>query len=115
LLLYVKLIIFNLVKINIGEDEQNVVRQMGLTLRAARIRDGQTQDELAVRIGVTRWTVAAMEKGDPKVSLAAWVKASGLLGLLQGWELVLQEEEDPFARYDREQSAKNGLRTRVRK
>lgn len=102
-------------KIVLGANEQNIVQRMGLALRAARIKAKQTQDELAARIGVTRWTVAAMENGDPKVSLAAWIKASGLVELLAGWDSVLQEEEDPFARYDREQAAKNKIRTRVRK
>ena len=96
-------------------DEHIVVQRMGAVLRAARIKARQTQDELAARIGVTRWTVAAMEKCDPKVSLAVWVKASSLLGVLAGWGSVFQEEDDPFARYDREQDAKNRVRMRVRK
>lgn len=88
---------------------------MGTALRAARIKARQTQDELAARIGVTRWTVAAMEKGDPKVSIAAWIKASSLLELLDGWNSVLQEPDNPFARYDRKKEAEDWQRRRVRK
>ena len=103
-------------KIFLDLDEQNVAQRLGLALRSARIKAEQTQDELAARIGVSRWTLAAMEKGDPKVSLAAWIKVSGLLGFLVGWDSVLQESEDPFARYDQEQVMKNGLmKRRVRK
>ncbi|MCD6388008.1 MAG: helix-turn-helix transcriptional regulator [Desulfobulbaceae bacterium] len=103
-------------KIALGENEQAVIERMGLGLRAARIKAEQTQDELAARIGVTRWTVAAMENGDPKVSLAAWIKVSGLLESLEGWDSVLRESENPFAKYDRDQAEKNKLlKTRVRK
>ncbi len=103
-------------KITLDVDEKVIVERLGLALRTARLKDGQTQDELAIRIGVSRWTIAAMENGDQKVSLAAWVKASGLLDLLDGWESVLQEPEDPFARYDQKHAAKNKLiKTRIRK
>ena len=103
-------------KISLEVNEQDIITRLGFALRAARIKARQTQDEFAARIGVSRWNVAAMEKGDPKVSLAAWIKASNLLGLLAGWDSVLQEPEDPFARYDQEQAIKNQLvKRRVRK
>ncbi len=95
--------------------EQNVVQRMGKALRAARIEARQTQDELAARIGLTRWTVAAMENGDAKVSLAAWIKATALLDFLEGWDSVFKEEQDPFVRYDREQAEKIKIKSRVRK
>ncbi len=111
-----KLIIIGVMKIFLEIDEQDVAQHLGLALRSARIKAEQTQDELAARIGVSRWTFAAMEKGDPKVSLAAWIKVSGLLGLLAGWDSLLQEPEDPFVRYDQEQAAKDKLmKRRVRK
>lgn len=103
-------------KIFLDLDEQIVAQRLGLVLRSARIKAEQTQDELAARIGVSRWTLAAMEKGDPKVSLASWIKVSGLLGLLVGWDSLFQEPEDPFVRYDQEQVTKEKLmKRRVRK
>ncbi len=102
-------------KIPLEVNEQNIVIRMGKSLHTARINAGQTQDDLAARVGVTRWTIAAMENGDPKVSLAAWIRVSGLLGIISSWDSVCSEEEDPFARYDREQTEKSNVRTRVRK
>jgi len=103
-------------KVLLGQEEQPVAQRIGLALRSARIKAGQTQDELAARIGVTRWTIASMESGDPKVSLAAWIKASNLLGLLKTWEEVMVEPEDPFEAYDKAQEETRRLaNTRVRK
>ena len=103
-------------KIDLAFEEGKKAQAMGLALRTARIEAKQTQDELAARVGVSRWTIAAMEKGDAKVSLAAWLKASTLLGLLETWETVMEKEEDPFVKYDREQAKKQKLfKARVRK
>ena len=110
------LCIINLMKIFLNHEEQTAIQQLGLALRTARIAANQTQDELAARIGVSRWTVAAMEKDGAGVSLATWIKACNLLGHLKSWDAVLQPPDDPFARYDREQAARNQLlKTRVRK
>lgn len=113
--IYLKLFIINFMKIMLEKKEQNVVQRMGKALRAARIEARQTQDELAARIGLTRWTVAAMENGDAKVSLAAWIKAAALLDFLEGWDSIFKEEQDPFVRYDREQAEKIKIKSRVRK
>lgn len=103
-------------KIIFNQDEEKTSTAMGLALRTARIDAKQTQDELAARVGVSRWTIAAMEKGDAKVSVAAWLKVSSLLGLLETWKSVMVKEEDPFVKYDREQAKKQKLlTTRVRK
>lgn len=106
----------NIMKLKLTAEEQKTVQRMGLALRAARIEAGQTQDEFAARIGVSRWTVAAMEKDGSKVSLGAWLKAGTLLDLMDSWDNVFQKEDDPFARYDREQAQQQTLlKTRVRK
>jgi len=104
-----------IMKPDLAFEEETIARTLGFALRTARIDAKETQDGLAARIGVSRWTVAAMEKGDAKVSLGAWLKASALLGLLDSWESVMQKEEDPFVKYDREQAKKQKLlKTRVR-
>ena len=103
-------------KIELAFEERKKAHAMGLSLRTARIEAKQTQDELAARVGVSRWTIAAMEKGDAKVSLAAWLKASTLLGLFETWEPVMEKEDDPFVTYDREQAKQQKLfKARVRK
>ncbi len=108
--------IVSIMGIELAFEEGKTAHAMALALRTARIEAKQTQDELAARMGVSRWTIAAMEKGDAKVSLAAWLKASALLELLDTWGAVMEKEEDPFVKYDREQAKKQKLsKTRVRK
>lgn len=102
--------------INLTVPESEQLRRLGLALKQARLAAKQSHEELAARIGVSRYTVAAMEKGGPGVSMAAWIKASSLLGRLDSWENVLAEEENPFAEFDRNKGAAVQLeRARVRK
>jgi len=82
-------------------EEKETVRKLGLCLKSARLKSNQTLVEFGARIGVSRWTVSQMEKGNPHVSLAGWIKAGNLLGLLDTWSHVLEAPADPFAEYDR--------------
>ncbi len=82
-------------------EERLMMETLGLRLKEARIRSRQTQDELGARIGVSRQTLARMEKGDPTVSIGNWITASSILGLLDTWQGILKEPENPFEEYDR--------------
>lgn len=96
--------------------EKDTIERLGVALKKARIRAGQTHEELAARIGVSRWTVSQMEKGRAGVSLASWIKATALLGLLETWAGVLEPPPDPFAEYDDAKKSREAiLKARVRK
>jgi len=62
------------------------VHQFGELIRARRRMwargSGLSQKALAELLGVSRRTVAAMESGDPSVSLETWLRAWQVLGLL---------------------------------
>jgi len=54
---------------------------LGQQIKAARIARRWSAAELAARIGVDRRTVAAIEKGDPAVSLGNVLNAANILGV----------------------------------
>ncbi|OGR01087.1 MAG: hypothetical protein A2511_00505 [Deltaproteobacteria bacterium RIFOXYD12_FULL_50_9] len=103
-------------KIQLLVQEKYTVQQLGVALKKARLAAGQTHEDFAARIGVSRWTVSQMEKGNPGVALAAWIKAAGLLGLLDTFNGVLAPPPDPFDEYDAAQKTHEDLlKARVRK
>ena len=103
-------------KIQLQIPEKKTIEQLGVALKKARLEAGQSHEELAARIGVSRWTVSQMEKGHPGVSLAAWVRAGSLLGLLDTFKGVLAPPANPFKEYDdTRKTLDNLLKARVRK
>ena len=96
-------------------EENNLYEDLGLRLRKARIRRKITQADLGARTGISRQLIIKMEKGDPTVSLARWVKVSTALDLLESWENVLMLPVDPFAEFDQQRQELDRLKkTRVR-
>ncbi len=55
---------------------------LGRNIRTARLRRNLRIQDLADRIGVSRFTVSAIEKGRPGVSISACLGALQALGLL---------------------------------
>lgn len=66
---------------------QSLVR-LGSRIRLARLRRKLRQEDLARKIGRTRATVAAIERGSPATEIRAYVAALWALGLLQELDLV---------------------------
>lgn len=71
---------------------------LGQQIKAARAARKWTQIELADRIGVDRRTVAAIEAGDPRVSLGNAFNAADILGV----PLFGAEDRAELARLRRE-------------
>ena len=63
--------------------------QLPALLQAFRKQAGLTQEEAAVRLGVTQQTMSALERNAERVSAARLMKLLGLLGV----ELVLRKDE----------------------
>ncbi|UJS25019.1 MULTISPECIES: helix-turn-helix transcriptional regulator [Thiothrix] len=53
----------------------------GHMIRAARLERKMPQAELAERLGVSRQTISAIEKGDAKVSIGAVFEAATIVGI----------------------------------
>ena len=68
---------------------EQALSRLGRNIRTARLRRNWRHKDLAVRMGVTRFTVADVERGKPGTSAAAY------LGAL--WALGLQDQHTPVA------------------
>lgn len=58
------------------------LRRLGRNIRTARLRRKLPQAELAQRMGVSRFVVAAVENGKPTTGVAVYLGALWALGLL---------------------------------
>jgi len=59
-----------------------VLARLGANIRTARIRRRLTQEDVARRVGVSRFVVAEVERGKPGTGIAAYLGALWVLGLL---------------------------------
>ena len=70
--------------------------KIGTTIKELRKPHNLTQEELASKVGITRQTLAKLEKGEiPKISLATFIKILETLDL----ELEITEKK-PFYYFD---------------
>lgn len=72
---------------------QEHLTELGDRLRIARLRRHVLQRELAARVGVSRETIARLEQGDPRVSLAVLVRSLTVLGLEADLDLLAGNDE----------------------
>lgn len=66
---------------------------LGGRLRAARLRRHLTQAVVAVRVGVSKQTLAKLEAGNPSTSLATMLRVLQVLGLGQDIDRLATEDE----------------------
>lgn len=61
---------------------KDALKRLGRNIRTARLRRKLRIEDVADRIGASRFTVADLEKGKPGTSMAAYAGALWALGLL---------------------------------
>ena len=59
----------------------SVLKTLAAMIKAARLERGMSQTELSQRLGVSRYTVIAVEKGDPKVGVGTVFEAATIVGI----------------------------------
>jgi transcriptional regulator with XRE-family HTH domain len=59
----------------------SVLKTLAAMIKAARLERGMSQTELSQRLGVSRYTVIALEKGDPKVGVGTVFEAATIVGI----------------------------------
>jgi len=57
------------------------LKTLGAMIKAARLERGMSQAKLSERLGVSRYTVIALEKGEPKVGVGTVFEAATIVGI----------------------------------
>ena len=70
------------------------LERLGANIRIARIRRRLTQQDLARRVGVSRFVVADVERGKPTTAVSAYLGALWVLGLLGQLDDVADPDRD---------------------
>ncbi|MCD6150991.1 MAG: XRE family transcriptional regulator [Deltaproteobacteria bacterium] len=60
---------------------EDILKRLGSNIRTARLRRKLSMQELANRIGISRYVMADVENGKPNTSIAAYMGALWVLGL----------------------------------
>ncbi len=72
----------------------SVLATLGRDIRTARLRRKLTREQLAERIGISRYVMADIEKGKPTTAVAAYLGALWALGLLKDTERLADPDRD---------------------
>ena len=80
---------------------KSLLLQLGERLKEARLDRNESQELFAQRLGLTRQSYGKMEKGSGRTLIGNWLTASSILGMLDGWQDVLAEKEDLFAKFEK--------------
>jgi len=73
---------------------EDAIRRLGRNIRTARLRRRLRIEDVANRIGASRFTVADLEKGKPGTSIAAYAGALWALGLLDQMSELADPDRD---------------------
>jgi len=90
--------------LNDNMDSKLLLKQLGQRLKEARLAKNESQELFAQRLGLTRQSYSLMEKGSPKTPIGHWLDASSILGMLDGWQDILAENENLFVKFEKRDS-----------
>lgn len=67
--------------ISLATVTQAILQTLGSMIKVARKERKMSQADLAQRISISRYTLMAIEKGDPKVAIGAVFEAAYIVGI----------------------------------
>jgi transcriptional regulator with XRE-family HTH domain len=73
---------------------QTTLKKLGSDISDARRRRRITMELMAERAGYVRTTIAKIEKGDPTVSMGAYICVIFVLGMLDGIKTLIDSNND---------------------
>lgn len=73
---------------------ENALKRLGRNIRIARLRRRLRIQDVADRIGTSRFTVADLERGKPSTSVAAYFGSLWALGLLDHVDRIADPDHD---------------------
>ncbi len=74
-------------------NNQRFLTQLGENIKLACKRRGYTQTLIAERTGLSRLTIRKIEQGDPKVSIGHYVAVLSVLGLVEDFAKVANDDD----------------------
>ena len=78
---YYSLHIVAIESLSLSSSTVSVLVTLGAMIRAGRLDRGMSQAELGQRLGVSRHTVIALEKGEPRVGVGTVFEAATIVGI----------------------------------
>jgi transcriptional regulator with XRE-family HTH domain len=79
--------------IKLTPEAELIIEKMGIRIQKARLRRNILADVLAEHTGISKGTLSAIEKGEPTVSIGAYVAVLNALGMVKDLELVAVDKE----------------------
>ncbi|SFK98177.1 Helix-turn-helix [Nitrosomonas aestuarii] len=73
---------------------ERILKKLGSDIRDARKRRGITAQLMAERMGVTRVTVANIERGEPSTGMGNYAMALHILGKADELEMIMDRTHD---------------------
>jgi transcriptional regulator with XRE-family HTH domain len=73
---------------------EDILNRLGRNIRTARLRRKLSMEELAERVGISRYVLADIEKGKPTTAIAAYLGTLWALGLLRDMREVADPDRD---------------------
>ena len=73
---------------------EDLLKRLGRNIRTARLRRKLSMEELAERVGISRYVLADIEKGKPTTAIAAYLGTLWALGLLRDMREVADPDRD---------------------
>ena len=80
----------------VGLNSRNIIRRLGHDFKIARLKRRYTQQDMALKMGVSLGTVKRFEAGDPGVSIGTVVTALDALGCRDRMDGILDDTKDPI-------------------
>jgi transcriptional regulator with XRE-family HTH domain len=71
-----------------------ILAQLGRNIRTARLRRRMRLEDLAQRVGLSRYVMSDIEKGKPTTAVAAYIGALWALGLSDGLNTIADPDLD---------------------
>lgn len=72
---------------------RKILKQLGENIKLAYKRRGYTQSQISDRTGISRLTIRKIEQGDSKVSIGHYVAVLSVLGLVEDFAQVANDDE----------------------
>ncbi|WP_157497724.1 helix-turn-helix transcriptional regulator [Gilvimarinus chinensis] len=83
---------------SLSEEARNSLEILGENIAIARKARGWSQKEAAERFQMSKTTLVAVEKGDPKSSIGSYLAALDIMNLLDGLDSIAASHRDPITR-----------------